>query len=251
MDFFLDELGLPLLVYYWLIFGLFIDRTLYIVFGLKDLFLKTFSTKSDIFLVQIQTIFNPIDFTDNTWACSPKLAWMHLWKSTLNPKLLTNNEDIRCIHEIHHTSRLFLVMQYYEEIVLPHCPLEDGCRCLIHSIQDTIITTLKRHYTVHVNCAASNLRHFPALPEHTQAVDLSNNKINNSAFYGLDVKRDHYSEVENLTLDGNRLEDLPEKLLEMNLGMRFSAKDNYLTSVSCRNFKSLPTKFKLIFLQNT
>lgn len=146
--------------------------------------------------------------------------------------MLQNIEATRCIHEIHHTSRLFLVMKYYDEIVLPHCPLQDGCTCLIHSIQDTIITTRKRHYTVHVNCASRNLAHFPALPEHTQAVDLSDNQLEDTAFLSLDVKRDHYDEVENLTLDGNKLKDLPEKLLEMNLGMRFSAKNNQLTSIS-------------------
>lgn len=174
-----------------------------------------------------------IFFADNTWACSAQLAWMHKWKALLkDPSMLQNIEATRCIHEIHHTSRLFLVMKYYDEIVLPHCPLEDGCTCLIHSIQDTIITTRKRHYTVHVNCAARNLAHFPALPEHTQAVDLSDNQLDDTAFVSLDVKRDHYDEVENLTLDGNKLKDLPEKLLEMNLGMRFSAKNNQLTSVS-------------------
>ncbi len=105
---------------------------------------------------------------------------MHKWKALLkNPQMLKNVDEIRCIHEINHTSRLFLVMKYYDEIVLPHCPLEDGCSCLIHSIQDTIITTRKRHYTVHVNCAGRALWHFPALPQHTQAVDLSDNKVRN------------------------------------------------------------------------
>ena len=56
-------------------------------------------------------------------------------------------------------------------------------------------------------------------------------QINDTAFDSLDVKRDHYDEVENLTLDGNNLKQLPEKLLEMNLGMRFSAKNNKITSV--------------------
>merc|ERR1719468_862067 len=123
-------------------------------------------------------------------------------------------------------------MKYYHEIVLPKCPLEDGCVCLIHSIQDTMVTTKTRHYTVHVNCANRSLDHFPALPKHTQAVDLSDNNLNDEEFTSLDVEKDHYNEIENLTLDGNKLEKLPQKLLEMSLGMRFSAKNNRLTSIS-------------------
>jgi Leucine-rich repeat (LRR) protein len=57
-------------------------------------------------------------------------------------------------------------------------------------------------------------------------------KLNDTAFLSLDVKKHNYNEIENLTLDGNKLESLPEKLLDMNLGMRFSAKHNQLTSIS-------------------
>ena len=57
-------------------------------------------------------------------------------------------------------------------------------------------------------------------------------QLNDEAFSSLDVEKDHYNEIENLTLDGNKLEKLPQKLLEMSLGMRFSAKNNRLTSVS-------------------
>lgn len=122
---------------------------------------------------------------------------MHQWKSSLaDDSIIKSTEYIRwasqrnhdkptpnillhlrCIHDDVHTSRLFLVMKYYDEIVLPHCPLQDGCTCLLHSIQETLVTSLNRHYTVHVNCAGKNLLHFPVLPAHTQAVDLSNNKV--------------------------------------------------------------------------
>jgi hypothetical protein len=42
----------------------------------------------------------------------------------------------------------------------------------------------------------------------------------------------NYGEVENLTLNDNLLESLPESLLEMKLGIGFSAKRNKLTSVN-------------------
>ena len=51
----------------------------------------------------------------------------------------------------------------------------------------------------------------------------------------MDVKEKHYDGVEDLTLDGNKLEDLKKiekKLLNIPLGMRFSARNNRLTSVS-------------------
>ena len=38
--------------------------------------------------------------------------------------------------------------------------------------------------------------------------------------------------MDSLTLDNNQLESLPEKLLEMNLRLLFSARKNKLTSVS-------------------
>jgi Leucine-rich repeat (LRR) protein len=67
-------------------------------------------------------------------------------------------------------------------------------------------------------------------------------KLNDTAFLSLDVKKHNYNEIENLTLDGNKLESLPEKLLDMNLGMRFSAKHNQLTSVSTHFFHIFPRK---------
>ena len=32
--------------------------------------------------------------------------------------------------------RLFLVMQYYDELVVPQCPMQAGCTCQIFNIQD-------------------------------------------------------------------------------------------------------------------
>ena len=164
-------------------------------------------------------------------------------------------DDVRCIHENdkRHTSRLFLVMEYYDEFVSPNCPTSDGCSCRINSIAVTS-TTSHVYYTVHVNCKGLGLHHFPKLPERTQAVDLSDNEVgflsslfwfvsflnesfqlNDEAFTSLDVKEKHYDGAEDLTLDGNKLEDLKKiekNLLNIPLGMRFSARNNRLTSVS-------------------
>jgi len=144
-------------------------------------------------------------------------------------------DDVRCIHENdkRHTSRLFLVMEYYDEFVSPNCPTSDGCSCRINSIAVTS-TTSHVYYTVHVNCKGLGLHHFPKLPERTQAVDLSDNELNDEAFTSLDVKEKHYDGVEDLTLDGNKLEDLKKiekNLLNIPLGMRFSARNNRLTSI--------------------
>ena len=166
-------------------------------------------------------------------------------------------DDVRCIHENdkrHITSPLFLVMQYYAEFVLPDCPTSDGCSCRINSITKTSTTPSHVSYIVHVDCKGLGLHHFPKLPERTQAVDLSDNEVgfllffwvfvsflirsfqlNDEAFTSLDVKEKHYDGVEDLTLDGNKLEDLKKiekKLLNIPLGMRFSARNNRLTSVS-------------------
>jgi len=48
----------------------------------------------------------------------------------------------------------------------------------------------------------------------------------------LRVSESNYKEVENLTLNDNLLESLPESLLEMKLGISFKAKRNHLSSVS-------------------
>ncbi len=47
----------------------------------------------------------------------------------------------------------------------------------------------------------------------------------------LRVQEHNYDEVDNLTLDNNSLESLSEKLLDIKLGLGFSARQNKLTSV--------------------
>jgi hypothetical protein len=56
-------------------------------------------------------------------------------------------------------------------------------------------------------------------------------QLDNAAFDLLKVSDHNYNEVENLTLNRNLLETLPEHLLEMKLGIGFSAKSNQLSSV--------------------
>ena len=63
-------------------------------------------------------------------------------------------------------------------------------------------------------------------------------QLDSEAFSILRVEDHNYDEVDNLTLDNNLLEYLPEKLLEMKLGLSFSAKHNKLTSVSNNVVKS-------------
>ncbi len=55
--------------------------------------------------------------------------------------------------------------------------------------------------------------------------------MDDSSFSSLRVPSQHYGEVEALRLDGNGLETLPEKLLEMRLNRAFSARDNRLKTV--------------------
>jgi len=193
--------------------------------------------KPSVFLT-LPSSLQRLDVSDNSWACSSKLAWMHKWRSSLGNRVeLENMDDVRCIHENdkrHITSPLFLVMQYYAEFVLPDCPTSDGCSCRINSITKTSTTPSHVSYIVHVDCKGLGLHHFPKLPERTQAVDLSDNELNDEAFTSLDVKEKHYDGVEDLTLDGNKLEDLKKiekKLLNIPLGMRFSARNNRLTSI--------------------
>ena len=56
--------------------------------------------------------------------------------------------------------------------------------------------------------------------------------MDTAAFSLLRVPEHNYDEVDNLTLDRNLIDALPEKLLEMNLAIGFSATSNRLTSVS-------------------
>jgi hypothetical protein len=44
-------------------------------------------------------------------------------------------------------------------------------------LQETVVLSLERHYTVFVSCPDKDLTHFPKLPKHTRTVDLSNNKV--------------------------------------------------------------------------
>ena len=57
-------------------------------------------------------------------------------------------------------------------------------------------------------------------------------QLDDSAFSSLNVRDDHYENVEELNLSDNKLENLSDKLLKMNLRLSFRAKNNRLTSVS-------------------
>ena len=61
-------------------------------------------------------------------------------------------------------------------------------------------------------------------------------QLDSHAFSNLNVKKHNYSEVDKLYLDNNQLDSLPEKLLKMRLKVRFSARNNKLTTVSCTFF---------------
>ena len=76
-------------------------------------------------------------------------------------------------------ARLFLVMEYYTLHILPSCPVKDHCQCHMENIQETLVVSTERSYTVFVSCPDKGLTHFPKLPKHTRTVDLSNNKVNN------------------------------------------------------------------------
>ena len=149
---------------------------------------------------------------------------------SLKEDIIHNMEHTMCLHNQKDNSSLFQVMKYYDEIVLPTCPTKDGCTCLINYMVK--VTIQEQHYTVHVNCAGQDLQYFPKLPTHTQAVDLSDNKLNDTAFEYLNVTDQNYNEIENLTLDRNKLENFPDKLLKMNKLLILSAKSNKMTSVS-------------------
>ncbi len=57
-------------------------------------------------------------------------------------------------------------------------------------------------------------------------------QLDRSSFLLLRITDHNYDEVNNLTLDSNRLDTLPEKLLDMELNWAFSARNNQLTDVS-------------------
>lgn len=193
-----------------------------------------------------------LDISRNSWVCSSRLAWMYDWRQSLADGIIRKVNETRCRHQddTKHRSPLFLIMEFYAKHVVPYCPTNDNCTCLLHNIQEKVVTSSKRHYTVHVACRGQGLTHFPKLPQHTQTVDLTHNLLNNSAFDILDVKKYNYHEVDSLTLDNNRLESLSEKLLEMNLGLRFSAKNNTLTDISYDVSQELIRKTAVILLAN-
>jgi len=173
-----------------------------------------------------------LDISGNAWHCSPDLSWLYDWSRPLVASgSLANEEETRCDYGGTRYS-LLLVMEHYQKYVLPSCPLKDRCKCQITFIQKTMVMSTQRAYKVHVSCVNKKLTHFPKLPKHTATVDLTGNRLNDSAFSTLKVAEHNYGEVENLTLDSNLLETLPEKLLKMNLQLRFSAKNNKLRSIS-------------------
>ena len=63
-------------------------------------------------------------------------------------------------------------------------------------------------------------------------------QLDDSAFSSLNVRDDHYENVEELNLSDNKLENLSDKLLKMNLRLSFRAKNNRLTSVGVNNILS-------------
>ena len=64
-------------------------------------------------------------------------------------------------------------------------------------------------------------------------------QLDDSAFSSLNVRDDHYENVEELNLSDNKLENLSDKLLKMNLRLSFRAKNNRLTSVSVNHIPTL------------
>jgi len=194
-----------------------------------------------------------LDISNNNWACSSELAWMHKWKSTLkNESILKHRNEIQCIHKPHtDSSDLFLVMKYYYEF-MPNCPTQEGCSCRIPTIfnNDYKIVQDKKNYIVEVNCAGRGLKHFPLLPKWTKTLDLSDNNLDDSAFSSLNVRDDHYENVEELNLSDNKLENLSDKLLKMNLRLSFRAKNNRLTSISYDVSQRLMKKTHVLELSN-
>ncbi|TRY68648.1 hypothetical protein TCAL_07683 [Tigriopus californicus] len=174
-----------------------------------------------------------LDISDNEWICAPKLSWVHSWSEPfLKAAILKNVSGTRCRYmDSKYDGQLFLVMEYYSKYVIPSCPTKDNCSCALTSVQEKLVHARERFYSVEVSCVGGGLSHFPKLPKHTRTVDLSQNKLNSRSFSFLKVEEHNYKDVDNLTLDKNRLQTLPEKLLDMKLGLSFSAKYNNLTSI--------------------
>eukprot|EP00095_Tigriopus_kingsejongensis_P000769 maker-scaffold67_size430214-snap-gene-1.16 protein:Tk00769 transcript:maker-scaffold67_size430214-snap-gene-1.16-mRNA-1 annotation:"AGAP005417-PA" len=174
-----------------------------------------------------------LDISANQWNCSPKLSWIYSWSQPyLQRSILQNIPTTQCRYiDSPYDGRLILVMEYYSKYVIPSCPTQDNCACALTSVQEKMVHARERVYTVEVSCVKGGLSHFPKLPKNTRTVDLSGNKLNGRSFTYLKVSEHNYKEVDNLTLDSNRLKTLPEKLLDMKLGLSFSAKHNNLTSI--------------------
>ena len=115
---------------------------------------------------------------------------MYEWsKPYLESNAIINSSDTRCYpaDNRHKTYPLFLVMEFYTDVVLPTCPVRDECICVINHIQENVDHTLgqilkDRSYTVQVSCRGKRLTHFPKLPTNTKSVDLSNNSVRNAIY---------------------------------------------------------------------
>eukprot|EP00096_Caligus_rogercresseyi_P007072 TRINITY_DN2441_c0_g1_i1.p1 TRINITY_DN2441_c0_g1~~TRINITY_DN2441_c0_g1_i1.p1 ORF type:complete len:502 (-),score=79.63 TRINITY_DN2441_c0_g1_i1:100-1605(-) len=173
-----------------------------------------------------------LNISGNKFHCSPKLSWIYDWNARRS--VISESDSTQCHYDTsnNYNGNLLLVMEYYSKYINPSCPSEDGCICSLTSVQEKMVHSKDRTYSVQVNCARNGLNYFPKLPKHTRTVDLSGNLINGSAFEGLKVIEQNYDEVDNLTINDNKLESLPEKILEMRLGLSFSARNNKLKTIS-------------------
>jgi len=125
---------------------------------------------------------------------------MHAWSRPLTAKsALVNLGETRCRYDEGKSSQhgpLLLIMRYYVEYVQPACPrrcdsmlsrltiakytfsFRDNCTCLLTKVQEGEFQEEEsRVYSVQVDCVNQSLSHFPKLPKHTRAVDLSGNRV--------------------------------------------------------------------------
>ncbi|CAB4054694.1 unnamed protein product [Lepeophtheirus salmonis] len=156
-----------------------------------------------------------LNISENKFQCSPELSWIYDWN--LKTNAISDQESVQCHYDnSNYNGNILLVMEYYSKFVNPSCPSDVGCTCALLSVQEKMVHSTDRTYSVQVNCADNGLNFFPKLPKHTRSVDISGNLIN----------------VDNLTINDNKLESLPEKILEMKLGLSFSARNNKLETIS-------------------
>ncbi len=116
----------------------------------------------------------------NAWTCSPGLSWIHSWSQPLvSRSVLQRLDSTRCRYSRQNRDApLLLVSEYYASRVLPHCPFDEGCSCVLTHMQEGSVThETERVYTVEVGCVHKDLKTFPTLPKNTRAVDLSKNKV--------------------------------------------------------------------------